>query len=352
MTFTQSLERNTVDQTDLENQDLPRSPGSAPDLTFVWIFSEIDEDKDATLARYLESIEKIERSSELIVVNNGAPAEKTAGIVEQLENCSIPSRVMTFHRTAIESAVASAAFKAARGKVMVCLPSYVQIDPDDVGDMLNKIEDDGCDYVASWRRRRVDSKSATRMSEFFNWLTRKITGIKLHDLNSGLRVMRREVVQEVAVYGDLFRFYPVLAAMQGFRVDEVATTHLEEKVHRGDYRMGIILRRLLDLLTLFFLLKFTRKPLRFFGLIGSGTLLLGAILNVVMIAQRMVFEKSLADRPLFIVGVLLIVLGVQLFSIGLLGELMIFLHAREMKEYQVDTVHEIQQRRVDTKSPS
>jgi hypothetical protein len=185
----------------------------------------------------------------------------------------------------------------------------------------------------------VDSRRATKFSELFNSLTRRLTGIKLHDVNSGLRAMKRQVIEEVQVYGDLARFLPVLAVMQGFRVGEVKVRHLEERVEKGDYRLGIILRRLLDMLTLFFLLKFTRKPLRFFGLIGSATLASGLVLSLILVVQR-VLGTMLSDRPLFLVGMLLIVLGVQLFSIGLIGELLIFIHARDIREYKVDAVYE------------
>jgi glycosyltransferase involved in cell wall biosynthesis len=335
MTFTQS--RENIDATPSESTDAPESVGVQ--VSLVWVFSYRDVDPERTLARYIASTEKLSDSTELIIVNNGGSSEKAQGVMEVLEKSSVRAKLMSFHRNTVESAALSAAFKETNGEEVVVLPSYLQIDPDDIGLLLSELRNGGCDYVASWRSPRVDSKGASKLSSLFNSLTRRLTCIKLHDVNSGMRAMKRQVIEEVQVYGDLARFLPVLAAMQGFRTGEVKVRHLEERVEKGDYRLGIILRRLLDMLTLFFLLKFTRKPLRFFGLIGSATLAAGLVLSSVLVIQRML-GQMLSDRPLFLVGMLLVVLGVQLFSIGLLGELIIFIHARDIREYKVDAIYE------------
>jgi hypothetical protein len=174
----------------------------------------------------------------------------------------------------------------------------------------------------------------------FNRITRWLMGVSLQDLNSGLRVLRRELAEDVPIYGDLYRFWPLLAARQGYRVTEVETDHLQERVQKGDYRFGVYLRRALDLLTLFFLMKFTRKPLRFFGLLGSATLFLGSLVTGVLVIERLLGWTSLADRPALIFGVLLIVLGIQLFSLGLLGELIIFTYGNKLRDYRVETIYE------------
>ncbi len=311
----------------------------APRLSFVWIFSEPDDDLVQVLEAYVEAIGRISENAELIIVNNGVRNCPAGELIQVLERSGSRSKILTLYRNTGESAALSAAFREVRGDIVTILPPYLQTDPEDIRRLLREIEEGGLDYVASWRHPRIDSRGAGRLSRIFNWLTRKSTGIRLHDINSGLRAMRRQVIEEVQVYGDLFRFLPVLAAMQGFRIGEVKTRHLQEKVRKGDYRPGIYLRRLLDLLTLFFLLKFTRKPLRFFGLIGSGTLLAGTALCTLLIVQRLL-GRMLGDRPIFIIGVLLIVLGIQLFSIGLIGELIIFIHAREIAEYRVEKVYE------------
>jgi hypothetical protein len=208
--------------------------------------------------------------------------------------------------------------------------------------MLQEVEK-GADYVATWRTPRVDSKWGSGSSHLFNSMVRGLTGVPLHDLNSGLRVLRRRLAKAVPVYGDLHRFWPVLAARKGFRVVEVPVQHLEERRGPGPLGVGAYARRALDLLTLFFLVKFTEKPLRFFGLFGAGALAAGGLLGGVLCVQRY-FGRALSDRPMLIFAVLLIVLGIQLFALGLLGELIIFTRGKRLREYQVEKVFELKRR--------
>src|SRR5690606_27486643 len=148
----------------------------------------------------------------------------------------------------------------------------------------------------------------------------------------GARVMSRRVVQEITIYGDQHRLLPVLAAQQGFAVREVDVAQSPRDEFRGRYRLREYLHRLLDLFTVFFLTRFTKKPLRFFGMSGRGTFTLGGLMLAVLVVQRLVFEQPLADRPALLLSCLLLVLGVQLFALGLLGELIIFTHAKDLKE--------------------
>ncbi len=293
---------------------------------------------DATLDRYLDALEALEMSVDLTIVGNGSSSHKTERLADRLALRRVPSRIVCLHRGSDESTAIRAGLEASRGALVALLPPYLQTDPGKIREMLAALHA-GADYVASWRMSRVDSKWGEVNSNLFNRLTRFMTGIPLHDLNSGLRVLRRELAEDVPIYGDLHRFWPLLAAKQGYRVTEVPMPHLEERVTRGDYRVGVYLRRLLDLLTLFFLIKFTRKPLRFFGLIGSGLLAVGGIITGMLCIERLLGMTSLADRPLLMFGVLMIVLGVQLFSLGLLGELIIFTHGRSLRDYHVDKIY-------------
>ena len=328
--------------------DLVEEPRQAPPrirYSFVWKFSESDDQHLDVLGRYLEPIQKYCEDFELIAVSDGSSGDSIGQVVEFLREKKVNSKVLGFHRFVGESSAVSAGFKESAGDIIVVLPSYLQIDPGCVEDVLRAIESENYDYVATWRHPRVDHGIGPNMSRLFNWLTQRITGVKLNDLNSGLRAMRRQIVDDVPVYGELFRFLPVLAAMQGFRLGEVRARHLEERVRRGDYSLGIYARRILDILTLFFLTKFTRKPLRFFGLVGSGTLLLGVGICGTLSLQKIFWSGALAGRPLLILGTLLIALGIQLFSIGLLGELIIFIHARDIHDYKVERVF-------DSKTPT
>lgn len=309
-----------------------RSPDQPPRLSAVWVFHGNEQDLEA-LARYLDVLAALPYPCELVAVGNGIADSRADKVCKLLRSASVPASLVRFPRLRDEAASVAAGFDAARGELVALLPTYLQADPECLREMVAKI-DEGFDYVGSWRSPRVDSRWNALHSRLFNFIARRLTLLPLHDLNSTLRVMRREVASEVPVYGDLHRFQPVLAARQGFRIAELPVRHLEERVERGDYMPGVFVRRLLDLLTVFFLVKFTRKPLRFFGLIGSLFGGVGFLLLMKVVVEKMAIAKS-ADRPLLVLAVLLIVLGVELLSLGLLGELLIFTFGRNLPEYRV-----------------
>ena len=177
----------------------------------------------------------------------------------------------------------------------------------------------------------------------FHGILKFITGQSYRDLGCGVRLLTREVVNEVPLYGDQHRFLPMLALRRGFNVREVELAQSPKDVFRGRYRLREYLHRVLDILTVFFLVRFTKKPLRFFGSIGFLTAGFGSIFVLVLITQRLFFGMPLADRPALLLASLLIVLGVQLFGLGLLGELIIYSNAGESKEYTVRSIVSSQQ---------
>ena len=219
------------------------------------------------------------------------------------------------------------------------LTSYFQVEPHEIHDLIQKLVEDDQDLVIGWRHPRIDAFFNRVQSRVFHWLVRILTGTSYHDVSCGLRVMTRRVVEEVRLYGDLHRFFPLLAHQRGFKIAEVPVQQSPHDAARRMHRPGVYLRRFLDILTLFFLYKFTKKPLRFFGLVGSGILGAGAIITGYLGLDRLL-GVPLAGRPLLVLGVLLMVFGVQLFSIGLLGEIIIFTHARGVKEYQTRDILE------------
>jgi len=242
--------------------------------------------------------------------------------------------LIRFRQSFGESVALSAGFERARGRFLLTYAPYLQVVPSSIGKVLEAL-DAGNDFVSTWRFPRVDPLLNRIQSNTFNWVTRTITGVPIHDLNCGLRGMKREVALDLTFHGDLFRFLPILANKQGFKVAEVKVRHMTEMGKRGFFGFGVTVRRFLDIFTLFFLVKFTRKPLRFFGLIGAGLFCAGLIINLYMVVLKLQ-GHSLADRPLLLLGTLLLVLGFQTLSIGLLGEIIIYLHARKIREYVID----------------
>ena len=266
---------------------------------------------------YTQSLSRLENPCEIVIVVNGN-VELNPELLQVVEFSQLKSSVVRFHRKADESIAIQAGIQAGTGEIILLLPSYRQVDEQAIVDMLNELNQ-GYDYVASWRQQRIDSRLSIWASRIFNSITRRVTGGSLHDVNSGLKIFRRQVVANLPMYGDMHRFLPVLADMRGFRVSEIPVKHVHERVRPGEYRLGVFFRRILDLMSLFFLCKFAKKPLRFFGMLGNFFIAVGGTVVVYLVIERL-FGTALADRPALLLAVLMVVLGFQLFSLGLLGE--------------------------------
>lgn len=234
-----------------------------------------------------------------------------------------------------ESTALTVGFENSSGSVLLILPPYRQVETRDLGRLVDAL--DGADMVMGRRWPRTDSGLRRAQNSVFNGLVRRLTGMKLRDIGCAARAVRRRVVEEIRLYGDLHLFFPLLVTREGFRVVEV---DLAQSNSSGPtfYVPGFYLRRLLDVLTIFFLLKFTKKPLRFFGLVGTGFLGLGGFALLYIIVQRYGFGIPMADRPALLLSTLLLVLGVQIIALGLVGELIIFTHAGSLKEYKIDRI--------------
>ncbi|MBL8754962.1 MAG: FemAB family PEP-CTERM system-associated protein [Planctomycetes bacterium] len=235
-----------------------------------------------------------------------------------------------------ESIALSAGVAKATGDLVVNVPPYVQIEPEDVLKVVKALEA-GADCVATWRHSRIDPWLNQLQSRLFNIVLRFIMNMPFHDLNSGTRGFRRQVLEEVAVYGELYRFLPVLARRQGFRVVEVRVRHREEKGRAGFYGIGVYLRRLLDILAITFLTRFTQRPLRFFGYLGFGAIAIGLPIALYYLYFRLGEAKeSLSDKPGFVIGAILAAFGVQLIGFGLVGEIIIFTQAPNLRDFKVE----------------
>ncbi|MFQ5456342.1 MAG: glycosyltransferase [Nitrospirota bacterium] len=232
-----------------------------------------------------------------------------------------------------ESIALSIGIERAKGKYIFTLSSYFQVEPEGINSIWNGLNK-GYDLVVTMRYPRIDSRFNRLQSYIFHFLTWQITSMHFHDISCGLKGMKREVLEEINLYGDLHRFIPILAHKYGFKVKEVKVRQRKEDT---GIRIGIssYSRRLLDILTIFFITKFTMKPLRFFGLIGLSLFGMGSITTGYLGIYRLLEFGGIADKPLLLLGVILMVLGIQSLSIGLIGEIIIFTHARTLKEYHI-----------------
>ncbi len=303
---------------------------------------------EALLSVYREALADLGKKTEVILVDDGVGGDYLA-LIERLAKESPDVRGVRFRRSFGESAGIATAASMARGRIIITSTWYQQVGVDAVRGAVRKLEDERYDYVAVRRSGRIDSLPAQLQSWAFNAYTRFLTKAEIHDLNCSFRAFRKSVVGELTFHGDLFRFMSVFAIQKGFRVVEIAAPHVREEGPGTFLNPGLYMRRFLDILSLFFLIKFTKKPLRFFGLVGVMFLVLGVAVCLWMVALKLqilpTFDEkgrmiavSLADKPMLVLGVFLIVLGIITASIGLIGEIIIFLQGREYRDYHVERV--------------
>lgn len=302
------------------------------ELSVVIPVGERTDDLAALHAEYRRGLDACGVSYEMIYVLDGSRAAVREALLA-LDEPPERVRILELAKAFGEATTLMTAFAAARGTKLMTLPAYFQVRSDELPKLLTASKEADMVVARRWPRRGNALERLRR--EAFHRLLRLITGERFRDLGCSVRVLNRQVIDEIDLYGDQHRLLPVLANRQGFRVLEVDVAQSPHDAFRGRYRLREYLHRVLDVLTVFFLVRFTKKPLRFFGTLGSATFAIGGVAAAVLIAQRLLLGQPLADRPALLLACLFIVLGVQLFALGLLGELIIFTHARNLKDYQV-----------------
>jgi len=221
-----------------------------------------------------------------------------------------------------KSSALQAGFEEARGSFIATMDSDLQDDPFEIPEMLQQLKEQQLDLVSGWKKKRHDPISKTVPSRFFNRVTSMVTGIKLNDFNCGLKVYRREVIDHIYLYGELHRYIPFLAKLEGYdRIGEKVVKHHPRKYGETKFGLARFMHGFLDLLTLLFVNRYLQRPMHFFGTLGFLFLLVGGAINGYLSIDKIFFDEPLGDRPLLLLGVMLMVLGVQIFSIGFLGEL-------------------------------
>ena len=312
-----------------------RSQASGPaDVRLVSVIVPVVERADDLMALYRSFAGELDRRGEehefLFVFDGGftPPAELAALSREQAS-----VRLLSFARTFGETAALRLGIERSRGDVILTLPAYFQVQAEGVGPLLDALES-GADMVVASRSPRLDSWLNRLQSRAFQRMVGGVSDRRFHDMACGVRLIRRSVAEALPLYGDLHRFLPALALREGYRVEEVAVPQHPNDARTRVYRPGVYLRRLLDIAAFFFLAKFTEKPLRFFGLVGSVFFGLGAVASLVLLAER-IAGQGIANRPLLLLAVLLVALGVQLIGLGLVGEIIVHLRSPHRRAYRV-----------------
>ena len=264
---------------------------------------------------------------EAILVDDGS-SDGSWTVVERLAAQYPTLRGIRFSRNYGKSAALYCGFAAARGEVVITMDADLQDSPEEIPALRRMILEEGYDLVSGWKKKRHDPIGKRWPSKFFNWTARAATGIRLHDFNCGLKAYRRKVVKSIEVYGEMHRFIPVLARQAGFRrIGEKVVDHHARKYGHSKFDLERMVKGYLDLISVLFMSHFGRSPMYFFGGLGTVMFLLGGATTVWIIAEKLWKQahalplRPVADQPLFYLAILAVILGVQLFLAGFIGEL-------------------------------
>jgi glycosyltransferase involved in cell wall biosynthesis len=286
------------------------------------------------------ALEPLGQEWEAVFVDDGSVDGSFAALT-RLHSANENVRVVRLRRNFGKAAALAAGFGQARGETVVTIDADLQDDPAEIPRLLVKL-DEGFDLVSGWKTRRRDPLRRRVLSRIFNWVTGRVSGLRLHDMNCGLKAYRAEVVRGLPLYGELHRFIPVLAQYRGFRVAELPVNHRPREHGRSRYGVERYIRGFLDLLTVSFIGRYQHRPLHLFGGLG---LILGLIGFAILIYLTIVkaLGHAIGERPLLTLGVLLVVVGLQFFSLGLISEMLTSQHeesvgAREQAEFHVDEI--------------
>ncbi len=293
------------------------------------------EDMNAEIAGVVENMEV---DYEIIYIDDGS-TDKSFDILSSLRQKNQNIKVIQFRRNFGQTASLAAGFDHATGDVIITMDSDRQNDPKDIPMLLEKINE-GYDLVSGWRFDRQDAWLSRKLpSKLANGLISRITGVKLHDYGCSLKAFRKEVVENLRLYGEMHRFIPAIASWMGVRIAEVKVNHRARVAGTSKYGISRTFRVILDLVTVKFLLQYSARPIHFFGGIGMASGITGFLIAFVMLIQKLFFDVALGDRPLLLLAVLLMFIGIQFITFGLLGELM----TRTYHETQDKPIYAIRQ---------
>lgn len=283
-------------------------------------------------------LQKLRLEYELLFLIGSAPARalEQALSLQRLHTSNV--RVLQFAPSVGKAGMLDAGIRCSRGSVLLTLPGRFEVELGALGALLEAVRGDADFAFASRTRGRVGA-AARVQSELFNKLVSLAAGTRYRDIASETRALRRQVAEETPLYGDFYRYLPMLADRLGFRVQEIPATQHPRTRTRAVHALRIYVWRAVDILSIFFIGRFTRHPLRLFGGVGSVFGAVGSAILLLVAVQRLT-GTPLSDRPVLVLGTLLLGLGVQIFTIGLLGELILFFHARSIRDYRIAAIYE------------
>ena len=278
-----------------------------------------------------KALSRLNTTYEVILVDDGSTDSSLQKLKEIVKNDN-RFRYLSFRKNYGKSAALQVGFKAATGDAVVTMDADLQDDPQEIQSLLKKL-DEGFDLCSGWKKKRQDPFIKKISSKFFNFITRLISGIKIHDFNCGLKAYRREVVENVKVYGELHRYIPMLAKWQGYSVTEVPVMHHPRRYGKTKFGITRFFKGFIDLVTVVFVTRYIKRPMHFFGFLGALSFFVGFIV-LGYLTVLWIQGLPLSNRPMLFLGMLLIIVGVQLFAVGLLGEVITH-NAMDEREYVI-----------------
>ena len=305
-------------------------------------FHNEEDNVTALYARLKQVMEQVGAPFELVLVDDGS-SDRTYKLLEEI--AAVDSRVMVvkLRRNFGQTSALAAGFDHAHGAYALAMDGDLQHDPNDIPAFLEKLEE-GYDVVSGWRKERIDSLVMRRLpSRCANWMMAKLSGVNIHDFGTTFKAYRREVIQNIPLYGEMHRFIPALASWYGASICEVPIRNVNRERGKSHYGIGRTFRVFFDLLTIRFLLRYMSRPLHFFGGLGMIGVITGSVTSAILLGMKMLNpHMNMMDEhgPMFVVGAVLIVAGIQLLAIGLLGELQVrhYHSSRHSAPYAVDRV--------------
>jgi glycosyltransferase involved in cell wall biosynthesis len=288
-----------------------------------------EEESLPELSEWIDRVMKAnDFSYEILFVDDGSK-DTSWEVVKSLAGTNPHVKGLSFRRNYGKSAALNEGFKAAQGDVVITMDADLQDSPDEIPELFNMIKTEGYDIVSGWKEKRFDPITKTLPTKLFNWATRKMSGISLHDFNCGLKSYRKDVVKSIEVYGEMHRYIPVIAKWGGFnKIGEKAVQHQARKYGTTKFGFERFINGFLDLLTIFFMGRFGRRPMHFFGAMGMLSFLIGLALTFYLIIYRIyqiyvhdTLTRKITEQPLFYLALVAIIVGMQLFLAGFLGEL-------------------------------
>jgi glycosyltransferase involved in cell wall biosynthesis len=264
---------------------------------------------------------------EILFVDDGS-TDNSLKVIKDLSRANNKIRYISFRKNYGKSAALNIGFKGVSGDVVVTMDADLQDDPSEIPSLLAELQK-GYDLVSGWKKKRHDPFVKKYSSRFFNYVTKIMSGIKIHDFNCGLKAYKKAVIKSISIHGELHRYIPVLADWKGFKVSEVVVKHHPRKYGKTKFGISRFFKGFIDLITVIFTTRYIQRPLHFFGMLGVISFIIGFVIDAYLSILWLLDKIHLSNRPILFLGTVLIIVGVQLFSLGLIGEMLVHNNKKE-----------------------